>query len=497
MTATHHGQSLPRRIIWLVIGFGLLYAILLIPDRPPPTSETAGRTPFVWNRDAYWQALQAEFAKDRRIGCDSLASTIRTGFTRLDSLLSDLPRESQLPGAPIYVALENTMFELSPMLAACPEHLPTQIDRFARLRAEVKLQSRAWDMNSPEARGQIYRLLYGGRAAIEEVVLQGEADSSEALALATDEPSVTPSSTILGVTIHSGDILVSRGGAPTSALIARGNDYPGNFSHVALVYVDDKSGEASVIEAHIEVGVTIASLDQYLHDKKLRVMVLRPRADLPAMLADPLLPHKAANGAFTRARSEHIAYDFAMDFRDSTKLFCSEVASSAYRQFGVTLWMGISSISTPGIASWLAAFGVRHFETQEPSDLEYDPQLTVVAEWRNPETLWQDHLDNAIIDAMLEKAEQGERLNYDWYLLPFGRLAKAYSVIKNWFGAAGPVPEGMNASAALRNDAFSKWHARIKSKLLHLVATFEAEHGYRPPYWEVVSLAREAAAAAY
>ena len=37
--------------------------------------------------------------------------------------------------------------------------------------------------------------------------------------------------------------------------------------------------------------------------------------------------------------------------------------------------MGISRISSPGVARWLAAFGVRRFETQEPSDLEYDPQL--------------------------------------------------------------------------------------------------------------------------
>ena len=31
----------------------------------------------------------------------------------------------------------------------------------------------------------------------------------------------------------------SAGGAATSALIARGNDFPGNFSHIALVHVDE------------------------------------------------------------------------------------------------------------------------------------------------------------------------------------------------------------------------------------------------------------------
>jgi len=59
------------------------------------------------------------------------------------------------------------------------------------------------------------------------------------------------------------------------------------------------------------------------------------------------------------------------------------VASSVYGELGVRLWTGLSTISAAGLRRWLSAFGVRHFETQEPSDLEYDPQLVVVAEGRD------------------------------------------------------------------------------------------------------------------
>jgi hypothetical protein len=480
-------------MITVFMSLGLLYAVLLIPDSPPPLPVTAGHTPFVWNQDAYWEALETEFVANRRLGCENLRSSIAGATKQLDSLVTKLAADSHEPGSSLYVAIERTMFELGPELAACPDELTDRLTLYTRLRTEVKRQSRTWDMNAVEARGQMYRLLYGSRAVLEEVILQGAAKPFPALIPATDEPSATPSTIILGVTVHSGDILVSRGGAPTSALIARGSDYPGNFSHVALVHVDDSTRQASIIEAHIEIGVAVASLEQYLRDKKLRVMVLRLRSDLPEMASDPMLPHKAATAAITRARFEHIAYDFAMNYRDDARLFCSEVASSVYRQFGITLWMGISSISSPGVASWLSAFGVRHFETQEPSDLEYDPQLAVVAEWRDPETLWQDHLDNAIIDALLEGAERGDRLTYDWYMLPLGRLAKAYSVVRNRFGQAGPVPEGMSASAALRNDSFSKRHARIKARLLVLVKAFQDTNGYRPPYWTLLALARQAA----
>jgi hypothetical protein len=290
-------------------------------------------------------------------------------------------------------------------------------------------------------------------------------------------------------------MLVSRGGYPTSALIARGNDYPGNFSHVGLVYVDSATHAVSVIEAHIEIGVAVATAEQYLADKKLRVMLLRPRADLAALQADPMLPHRAALLALERARAGHTPYDFAMDYTDPSKLFCSEVASSVYRELGITLWTGLSTITRPGIRRWLAQLGVQHFETQEPSDLEYDPQLVVVAEWRDPATLWQDHIDNAVLDAMLDQADSGRRLEYAWYRLPAARLAKAYSWAKVLAGSHGPIPEGMSAASALAHQAFVDRQQRLAAAVRAAADKIGAGQGYRPVYWTLVDLARRAAEA--
>ena len=75
----------------------------------------------------------------------------------------------------------------------------------------------------------IYRLIYGGRTAIEEIILQTPDLALPDLFIENNEPASTPSAEILGVKIHSGDILVSRGGAPTSALIARGMTIPAIF----------------------------------------------------------------------------------------------------------------------------------------------------------------------------------------------------------------------------------------------------------------------------
>lgn len=205
-----------------------------------------------------------------------------------------------------------------------------------------------------------------------------------------------------------------------------------------------------------------------------------------------MLPHKAAEYEYNRASERHVPYDFAMDYKDHAKLFCSEVASEAYEHFGVNLWAGVSHISSPGLRKWLGAFGVRHFETQEPSDLEYDPQFRVVAEWRDPATLKKDRMDNAVTEVMLEGAEKGDEIGYQWYLLPVARIVKAYSMLLNKFGKAGPIPEGMSATTALRTQDYMDKHKAIEKRLAAKAEQYKKKHGYEAPYWALVSLAREA-----
>jgi len=448
-------------------GLAALFLLLSIPSAEPERS-AGTRAAFSWNADAQWRALESTFVQVRATGC---------------------PRS-----IPLTATEPEGFFAIGPVVAACPQFQDEYVRRYSRMRKSVKTASRAWDLTTVAARDRLYRALYGGRAAVEEAMLQ-RPESATALLREVDESSATPAAVVRGVDIHSGDILVSRGGYPTSALIARGNDYPGNFSHVGLVHVDSVSHAVSVIEAHIERGVVATTADGYLADKKLRLMVLRPRADLPQLVRDPMLPHRAAERALARVRAGHIPYDFTMDYTDPSRLFCSEVASWVYRDQGVTLWMALSTISSSGLRRWLGSFGVRHFETQEPSDLEYDPQLVVVAEWRDPQALFQDHVDNAVIDAMLEGAERGDGLTYAWYALAPARVAKAYSWTVERFGGVGPVPEGMSAAAALRNSAFSARQRLLAGHVHEAAARFMRERGYRPPYWALLDLAREATAA--
>lgn len=479
------------RAFGLLVGAALL---LLLPLAIPPADAVVPEAPvrarpFVWGRDSLWQSLEAAFVAARAAGCADTtapAAALRT----LDAAIDDVARVPRTPTDLAFDALEARFFAAAPIVAACPAFNEAYVARFGRMREVVKRQSTAWDVDALGTRDRLYRALYGGRAAVEEVMLQHGAGFNTLLR-GRDEPSATPSAVSNGVTLHSGDILVSRGGYPTSALIARGNDYPGNFSHIALVHIDSATRAIAVIEAHIELGVAIATADRYLADKKLRVLVLRPRADLPALVADPLLPHKAATAMLERARREHIPYDFAMDYTDPSRLFCSEVASQGYRAQGLELWSGLSTISEPGLRTWLASFGVEHFATQEPSDVEYDPQLTVVAEWHDPATLLADHVDNAVTDILLEGAARGERLGYAWYQLPVARVLKGWSWVRERMGGVGPIPEGMSPAAALRNRQYGATHDAYAEQVTAAARAWRETNGYAPPYWTLVALARE------
>jgi len=469
--------------------FIIIYLVLLIPECENAELNIAEGKHFVWNSDSLWNELERRFSDARTKECDSLSVDISSSLDLLRLKINQIKEQPYIASDPIFIDILNLIFHTAPLIGACPDHSVQFFDLISQMREAVKKQSIDWDFDQLLVRNQLYRLIYGARATVEEIMLQTDNDSLFTQIVIMKEPSVTPSTNFMGIEIHSGDILVSRGGAPTSALISRGSDYPGNFSHIALVYVDPETNIPSIIESHIEIGVAVSSLENYINDKKLRIMVLRLRSDLPIIKSDPMIPHKAAAKSLARVRNDHIPYDFEMDYKNDDKLFCSEVASTEYRKLGIELWKGESTISSKGTAEILAGFGVENFVTQEPSDLEYDPKVSVVAEWRDPETLYKDHVDNAVVDAILEWKEKGNDIEINYYLLPIYKFVKLYSTILNQVNLVGPIPEGMSATSALRHEGFNSLHDDIKSYVLTKAEEFKSEKNYTAPYWWLVRFA--------
>ncbi len=477
-----------RKFLLGLIG---LYVVLLVPDcsnEIPVLPE--GSKAFTWNRDAHWKKLEQQFEWAKQISDDSLHQEIESRKLSLEEIFSFVQQHDIAPGDTVFSKLTEGFFALAPFMAVAPsEQLHWYSNFYHLVREEVKSQSVQWNFKNPAVRNAVYSLLYGMRAAYEEVLLQTGKPANHSPLQADTVPASTPFINILGIKVHSGDLLVSRGAAAVSAFISRANDYPGNFSHVAVLHIDEKTNVASVVEAHIEKGVAIASGEQYLQDKKMRFMVMRPNLHLPQLQKDPLLPHKAATAILQAARHRHIPYDFHMNHTDTSAMFCSEVAAVAYKSMGLQLWKSESTISSAGVANWLSAFGVTNFTTQMPSDLEYDPQLQVAAEWRDADGLLKDHIDNAVMDVLFEQANKGKALQYNYWLLPVARVLKAYSFFQNRIGNEAVIPEGMSATQALKNQYFESLHKRMVQRLSNEVETFVTTKHHLPPYWRLVEMA--------
>jgi hypothetical protein len=471
-----------------------LLALACAISFPAAAAETAPA--FSWNRDQLFRALEQQFEQAReqplepvRREFESLAAAHRRA---LASIRAGSPR---IPLGALQV-LEQTQFRLAALAAA---HEPLLAEAY-RLVTETRLVigeiARHWPTEHAEVHEAVYRVLFGGRAAIEEALVQQRVSALPALTPLANIPSAAPSTVIEGVRVHSGDIVLSRGDAPTSALIARGNTFPGNFSHAAIVHVEAGSGKATVIESLIERGVVTTSVEDFLKEKRLRLLLLRLRPEHPALQADPLAAHRAAGAILERAKAGRVPYDFGMDWTDSSRMFCSEIVYSAYRATGIDLWAYKPQLSSPGLVRWLGDMGVTHFTTLIPSDLEYDPNLAPVTEWRNAETLLLDRLDNVTLDVLLEGAERGDRLGYAPLTYLPGGLVKAWSGIESAFGATPTIPEGMSVDTALRVRSLVKTvHPRLRAAIGNAAERFRTQRGYPPPYWTLTDLARQTLAA--
>lgn len=202
--------------------------------------------------------------------------------------------------------------------------------------------------------------------------------------------------------LKSGDILLSRGGAYSSAAIARIGNNDSQFSHLALVYIDPKTHEIFVIEAHIEVGVTVVPLEDYLSDGKVRSALYR--------LSDSRLAANAAKFMFEVANMAtsdggNIPYDFSLDNKRHNTLFCSEVVTYGYEaaSYGRLKLPTFPSRVDATNAKFLADLGVTVTETFLPSDVEIEPKLEFISEWRDYARMNETRMKDAVLTKI-----------YDW-----------------------------------------------------------------------------------
>src|SRR5512135_49737 len=160
----------PRRWILSFLSVPVLYLILLIPGPGSSPPLPAGRKAFVWNQDQYWSALESRYVAARGTEKKYLIENIETGLRQSAILTSAWNKKQYLADDTLFDEIERNIFVLAPLVASCPQYLDKYVISIVRLRSAVKNQSRGWDMDALPVRDRMYRLLYGSRAATEEVL---------------------------------------------------------------------------------------------------------------------------------------------------------------------------------------------------------------------------------------------------------------------------------------------------------------------------------------
>lgn len=217
--------------------------------------------------------------------------------------------------------------------------------------------------------------------------------------------------------LKSGDVILSRGNAFSSAAIARigSNDY--QFSHLSFVYKAPESTETYTTEAHIEIGSVTAPVIEHINGKNAREVVFRYQ--------DSDVAHRASKNIYERVLARQktkkgIEYDFSMDYKDDERLFCSEVISSGFKKVlpDADYFPMFKSTFTPGMIPFLNTIGVpatkENIDTLNvfsPGDIQFDPRFEMVAEWRNPKKMEENRMKDFILTKIFERMDEGYKID--------------------------------------------------------------------------------------
>ncbi len=203
--------------------------------------------------------------------------------------------------------------------------------------------------------------------------------------------------------LRSGDVLVTRATALSSAGIAHMGRVDSQFSHNVLVYVDP-AGRAWGVMAYLEEGSLVEPIDEFLADSIGRVVVLRH--------PDQALAEKAAKLAYARVvDGPPIDYDADFDADDHATLFCSEVPRWAFGPLvgapdAIPIDLALTRFDQDRNRAMFAAMGIDGAVTSAPSDVLYDPTFDWVAEWRAVDDLALMRRHDAVVESAMTWMEE-------------------------------------------------------------------------------------------
>lgn len=309
------------------------------------------------------------------------------------------------------------------------------------------------------------------------------------------------------IKLKSGDVLLSRGNAYTSAAIARIGDDPAQFSHLSQVYIDAPIGtEISVaqalkdprvytVEAHIEVGSFIRTFGKYAQDGNARILLFRfkgsqTKAHYSARyIFDYVNLYQQARreleGRTTYTVNDNPPYDFAMNMTDRHEIFCSEIVAMAYRSQKVSLPVYPTTLKVNDLTRTM---GIKARNAFAPSDIEIDPNFQLIAEWRDLRKIPALLKKDVVLSSMFEWAD---KLNYKFHynLLDFAKAQIAWTARQLDLGFAERLPKNMEKKVVRMTFAIDRVGKSLEQQLeAYEQEQFRQGRRFRPTFPEQMKL---------
>lgn len=313
-------------------------------------------------------------------------------------------------------------------------------------------------------------------------------------------------------------VLLSEGGSPTSAAIARSADEDNMFSHLSVGYVSDQpytvegvrypAGTPFTIESFIKTGVTVRLLEAHMNGKNNREVVFFLRDPSKQAALDHAAEVFFERVLLAQAEGSPLGYDFSMGtakikglaaelqgtpgssgavdpatlrldgehYRDITEYFCSEVGEAVFATAGLDLFPHRSTVEGgAGTRRLFESWGIDpSIPISAPGDADVSPALMRVAEGAKLEKLRANHQRHAALTSLFRWLDAGYELRAPLYVRALSKSLRGYSrlPVLPSFGIPNVSAEVMSSTIALNKVA-----GKLSARLAIDDEAFFARHG--------------------
>lgn len=321
---------------------------------------------------------------------------------------------------------------------------------------------------------------------------------------------LVPSGTFTRASLRTGDFFMTKGTTFASSVISRIGRIDNQFSHLAVVYIDDgtlfgpqNKGKIYVVESEPDFGLQIVSLDHFFQNDKNRLVHYRlnwvnhsSQLTAPSDVAAAAAHFLAAKADVRenpfdkndttmkdrldvvekttgQRKVKRVGYNFGMSMDEENTLFCSQIVSyglkyacnqpgvkcesfPALGNNGLNIFPLVQSEIVTQNNGFAKLLDLKISNTFAPADAEVEPRFELISEWRDVSYSAYTRVQDMATTKLFQMMEEGQ---YEFIesdeLKAFADMAS--KMLKDAGKMPNNMPEGLTKGSLY--TAFLTWYS--------------------------------------